>query len=271
MNQVTNFEQNNKTMSSKEIAVLTDKRHSDVLRDIRKILEELYKEEYHNAKVRFDKNQQLTIVNGVEVRIDYRGFEAEYILNKEMTYTLITGYSIKLRNAIIQRWEELEMKNLQQETQPKLESNITDTLAFVESFSKTLRISEASKLKTYRKVQDYYNLPQGLLPEYTIQTPDGQAGVSSEVTYSLSRLLKDSGSNLSAQKANKVLEKLGMQVHLERSSTSGKVKKFWNLTEKGLKYGKNIVMEKGSERETQPHFYECNFKDLLKMIEEVSL
>lgn len=32
----------------------------------------------------------------------------EYALDKELTFTLITGYSIKLRNAVIKRWLDLE-------------------------------------------------------------------------------------------------------------------------------------------------------------------
>ena len=62
-------------MSSKEISKLTGKRHSDILRDIRSVLNELYADDYHNAKLRYEKNQLLTIVEGIVVNIDYRGME----------------------------------------------------------------------------------------------------------------------------------------------------------------------------------------------------
>ncbi|MEZ4054691.1 hypothetical protein QVM81_24490, partial [Enterobacter rongchengensis] len=66
-------------MSSKEISKLTGKRHSDILRDIRSVLNELYADDYHNAKLRYEKNQLLTIVEGIVVNIDYRGMEGEYM------------------------------------------------------------------------------------------------------------------------------------------------------------------------------------------------
>lgn len=87
-------------MSSLEIADITGKRHDRVLKDARKMLEELG-------------------LIGV-VKIDASSFvETSYqnsqnkaqpmvILDKELTFTLITGYSVKLRHLIVKRWLELE-------------------------------------------------------------------------------------------------------------------------------------------------------------------
>lgn len=82
---------NNPTMSSLEIAELTGKTPSHIHRDIRNMLEEL---EIDDPKV--------------DHVLDSRGYVSHYNLDKELTLTLVSGYSIKLRNSIIKRWKDLE-------------------------------------------------------------------------------------------------------------------------------------------------------------------
>ncbi|HHX8322787.1 TPA: phage regulatory protein/antirepressor Ant [Vibrio alginolyticus] len=80
-------------MSSREIAKLTGKRHADVMRDTRAMLNEIEKDVSKFAHIYFDaQNREQT----------------EYTLDKELTLTLVSGYSIKLRHAIIKRLDELE-------------------------------------------------------------------------------------------------------------------------------------------------------------------
>ena len=81
------------TMSSLEIAELTGKEHKHVLRDIRKMLEEL---EIDTA--------QLWTVYKADNKQTYECFK----LPKNLTIALVSGYNIKLRLAIIDRWQELE-------------------------------------------------------------------------------------------------------------------------------------------------------------------
>lgn len=81
------------TMSSREIAELTGKRHDHVKRDIEKMLTELEKD----------------IPSFGGIYLDSRSREqVEYHLDRELTETLITGYSIKLRHKVIRRLHELE-------------------------------------------------------------------------------------------------------------------------------------------------------------------
>lgn len=92
MNQITTLVNNGElTMSSREIADLTGKRHDNVMADIRKMLVEIQSPEklgdYIDTK---NRTQQMLL------------------LNKEECLCLISGYSIKLRMAIIKRWQELE-------------------------------------------------------------------------------------------------------------------------------------------------------------------
>lgn len=82
------------TMSSREIAELTGKRHDNVVRDIRQMLESL------DASILSHEEYQ-------EVKDD-RGYTTEFRLNKSLTLTLITGYDVNRRHKINVRWMELE-------------------------------------------------------------------------------------------------------------------------------------------------------------------
>lgn len=46
------------------------------------------------------------------------------------------------------------------------------------------------------------------------------------------------------------------------------IKKFWSLTAKGCMFGKNITSP-ANPRETQPHFFESRFPELLKLLDTV--
>lgn len=92
------------SMSSREIAELTKKRHAHVLRDIETMLKELYP----------NLNPKMDSVDIVGVSYSQYGVNnagkpvCEYHLDKEHTLTLVTGYNVKLRHAVIKRWYELE-------------------------------------------------------------------------------------------------------------------------------------------------------------------
>lgn len=81
------------TMSSREIMQLTGKRHTDVKRDICVMLEALDRDVSSFAHTYFDS------INRKQV---------EYRLDRELTETLVTGYSIPLRHKVIKRLHELE-------------------------------------------------------------------------------------------------------------------------------------------------------------------
>lgn len=83
----------NLTMSSREIADLTGKELSHVHRDIRAMLDAL-KDDPLLDHVREDK--------------DARGYTEAFHLDRELTYTVLTGYSTPLRRKVIARWHELE-------------------------------------------------------------------------------------------------------------------------------------------------------------------
>ncbi|UNY40189.1 antirepressor protein [Pseudomonas phage vB_PcuM_ KLEP17-4] len=81
------------TMSSREIAELTGKEHSNVMRDFRRMMADLGKDPFNNESI---------------FRDSYGRKQIEYRLDQELTYCLLAGYSAPLRMAVIQRWQELE-------------------------------------------------------------------------------------------------------------------------------------------------------------------
>jgi phage regulator Rha-like protein len=96
------------TMSSKEIADLTGKDHSHVLRDIRSMIEQL-----QNPNLDSREYQVVLAANGMT---------AEILLNKDMSVCLVSGYNVQLRMAIIKRWTELE-------AQTQLQFNLPTTFS----------------------------------------------------------------------------------------------------------------------------------------------
>ena len=78
--------QNTPTMSSREIATLCDKRHDNVMADIRKMLDELdiYAPDFSGTFITEQGNQYECLI-------------------------LVSGYNVKIRTKIIDRWQQLEV------------------------------------------------------------------------------------------------------------------------------------------------------------------
>lgn len=95
------------TMSSREIARLTGKQHKNVVRDIREMLQAL--------------EEDGSDLSHVAERKDARGYTSEFRLDRELTETLLTGYSVPLRRKVVRRLHELE-----EATKPK---QLPDTVA----------------------------------------------------------------------------------------------------------------------------------------------
>ena len=81
------------TMSSREIAELTGKQHKHVKVDVEKMLADLEEDTPSFRRIYLDSmNREQT----------------EYLLDREHTDCLLTGYSAAMRMAVIKRWRELE-------------------------------------------------------------------------------------------------------------------------------------------------------------------
>lgn len=120
---------------------------------------------------------------------------------------------------------------------------------------KLLRVDETSKIKMLEQVHKQHGVPTNHLPKY----------IDEEVTKSLTALLKDYGVGISTAKVNTKLIELGILEIKERAGSNGETKEFKSLTDKGLKYGKNLINPK-SPKETQPHYYESAFNELVELL-----
>lgn len=100
-------------MSSREIAKLTGKQHKEVCRDIRVMLVQLYGGEENqyirNSNLLYETNQGV-MCNNYNPN-NPNGWE--YLLDRRHTEILITGYDVKRRAAVIDRWFTLEKQSHQ--------------------------------------------------------------------------------------------------------------------------------------------------------------
>lgn len=83
-------------MTSREVAELTGKQHNHVLRDIDVLLESLSPD--------LDSGFKSTTYTSGDPPRAYR----QYILDRDATYCLISGYDATSRMRIIKRWQDLE-------------------------------------------------------------------------------------------------------------------------------------------------------------------
>lgn len=116
-----------------------------------------------------------------------------------------------------------------------------------------LRMSDVSRLGLTHKVFTKLGVDTSLLPVYVEKK---------RLTFSASKLLADLGKPLSAVAFNKLMVSEGYLEEKSRPSVSKGVKIFKVLTTKGLAFGENLVSPK-NDRETQPHYYEDSFKQLV--------
>ena len=136
LQQITNLTSSQTTMSSREIAELTGKRHPDVKRDILNMFEQLEQDASSFAHTYLDsQNRQQTQFN----------------LDKELTLTLVSGYNVELRNKIIKRWMELEAKQQQNLlVLPNFTDPVEAATAWIEQYKEkqvALQLLEVAKPK----------------------------------------------------------------------------------------------------------------------------
>ncbi len=109
------------TMSSREIARVTNKEHFHVKRDIEKMFKEL----------------ELDVSNfGCTYKDSQNRNQTEYKLNKNLTETLITGYSAKLRFIVIERLHELEAQQA-----PAIPQSFAEALQLAADQAKQLELA----------------------------------------------------------------------------------------------------------------------------------
>ena len=93
MSSITLLNKSEQKMSTREIAQFTQKEHKNVFRDVKKLFLDL----------------EIDALNFEHIYLDSINREqTEYLLDRDTTDCLLTGYSPKARMAVIKRWRELE-------------------------------------------------------------------------------------------------------------------------------------------------------------------
>ena len=119
------------TMSSREIAGYTEKQHKNVKRDIEKMFVEL----------------ELDVLKVERIYLDSMNRkQTEYLLDRDQTDCLLTGYSAKARMTVIKRWKELE-----EAQKPQLPQSFSEALQLAANQAKQLE-EAAPKVEFHDKV-----------------------------------------------------------------------------------------------------------------------
>ncbi len=238
-----------RTMSSREIAELTGKRHPDVKRDIVSMLSDLKEDVSIFAHTYLDRSNRSQV---------------EYRLDREHTDCLLTGYSSMLRMRVIRRWKELEQ---QVAASPKKinGAKVNGEIAIFECFTRLLKPSPSSQMLMLSKIAANNGLESSFLPGYAIDAAPDATGGSSMETKPISDLIRENGITSAAAAFNRELAAQGFLKKCQRNSTKRGVVEFWSITEKGLRFGKNLTSP-NNPRETQPHWYVDRFLELAGLV-----
>lgn len=113
-------------ITSIEIAQICEKEHVHVMRDIRRMLEDLG-EEFHYPNLDSENFGEKGWIK-TTYKNSRNQEQPMYLLDKNLSLTLVAGYSTILRNRIINRWLELERKEKEQQTPltPNIENALSD-------------------------------------------------------------------------------------------------------------------------------------------------
>lgn len=239
-----------RTMSSREIANLTGKRHDNVKRDVLSMLMDLGGD----------------VLSFEDIYRDGRNREqVQYLLDREHVDCLLTGYSAPLRMKVIRRWRELEQQDGARQQALANGTKVVGELAIMECFTRLLKPAPSSQMAMLAKIAANNGLEPSFLPAYAIDEAPDATGGSSMPTKALTALIKQHGIATTTPAFNRALAAHGFIKAVARKNSKQVMVEFWAVTDKGLRYGKNLT-NPNSPRETQPHWYVDRFLELAGLI-----
>ena len=241
------------TMSSREIANVTGKRHANVKRDIAAMLKEL----------------KLDVLSFEYIYLDGQNREQiEYMLDREHTDCLLTGYSVPMRMKVIRRWRELEQQRGAREQVLLNGTKVVGEIAIMECFTRLLKPAASCQMAMLTKIAQNNGLDPKFLPGYAVDAAPDATGGSSMPTKAVTSLIKENGISSTAAAFNRALAASGFLKTMTRVNSKRETVEFWGVTDKGLKYGKNLTSPQ-CPRETQPHWYVDRFLELAALVGKI--
>ena len=226
------------TMTSLEIAEVTGRQHSNVLRDIRNMAEKLnqstnsdvnalnFKDDYHRGdrtqyKFLSEKTQNyiLDFAFGGKEESPYQIEESTYKdekgecrtlykLNKKACFLLASGYDTLLRAKIINRWEQLEIEKR------------NGGFAIPKTYSAALMLAakQAKEIEENQKLIGEQQLQIGTLNNKVVELQEKSDYVEkilqSKETITVTQIAQDYG--MSAKAFNLILRNIGIQHKVNR-------------------------------------------------------
>ena len=241
-NDLIQFGESERMMTSLEIAEVTGKSHSHVMRDIRNIIKQInqstsglvipddVKDDYHRGdrtqyKYLSEKTQNILFDfcfnnnTGSKYTIressykDAKGEERNmYVLNKKACLLLSSGYDVNLRAKIIDRWEELEIKaRTNMITLPNFTDPAEAAMAWAKEYrEKKVLAIENDSLKIENKILEKENIE--LVNEMQELKHDRNyldIIMRSSSLMTVSQIAQDYG--MSAKAMNQLLYEMGIQ------------------------------------------------------------
>lgn len=195
------------TMTSLEIAEVTGKEHKHILRDIRALLEQGINETNFGLVEYKDKKGETRPM---------------YQLTKKGCLILASGYDALLREKIIDRWEELEIKVRKNEIiMPNFSNPAEAARAWADQYERTLALEADNKKKDTEILQ-----LNGAVAEMKPKVTYVDMILASKETVTTTQIAQDYGQ--SAKAFNVLLRNFGIQ---------HKVRGQWILYAKYLPYG----------------------------------
>ena len=186
-----------------------------------------------------------------------------YRFPKREACLMAMSYSYDLQAKVFDRMTALE-ENLKAQYIPN-NSKIVGELAILECFDRLLKPAPSSKMLMLAKIATNNGLDAKFLPGYAVDAAPDATGGSSMPTMAITALIKEHGIASTAAAFNRALAGKGFLKQLQRKNSKQVMVDFWSVTDKGLKYGKNLTSPQ-CPRETQPHWYVDRFLELADLI-----
>lgn len=243
---MTNIFTKEKTISSIEVAEMVEKQHNELLKDIRRYIEQLNEGKIPHVDF-FAENTYIDAKGEKRPCYDVTKRGCEFIANK------LTGVKGAVFTAkFINRFHDME-DYIKKEN----EGAITQGLFVVKFIADDLRVSESSRLFMYENYCKDVGIPTGFIPKYTDNGNREQC--------SATKLLDRNGCSIKAPKFNQLLIAAGYMELRERKSSKGETKQYKALTDKGQKYGVNLISNQ-NQKECQPYYFADSFMELYNKV-----